>query len=116
MKPNLIIALVLTVAVTLFALLNTSATTVNFAFFQTTGPVALVLVLTFILGVITGSMAGLPGRWKRWREVRSLKKAITTLKPEAEPPPSLPEHAEPPTLAPPTPLDNASETPAPPSR
>ncbi len=77
MKPNFIIAIVLSIVVTLFALFNTASITVNFGFFKTTGPEALILIITFILGIIAGSMAAIPRRWKRWREVRSLKKALT---------------------------------------
>ena len=80
MRFALILSLLLSVLVAGFALLNTAEVTVNFGLFEATGPIALVVILTFVLGVAVGALAMVPGRLKRRRELKTLKKSMS--KPE----------------------------------
>ncbi len=76
MRFALVLSLLLSVLVAGFALLNTAEVTVNFGFFEATGPIALVVILTFVLGVAVGALAMVPGRLKRRKELRALKKRM----------------------------------------
>ena len=92
MRFTLIISLVIAVLAVVFALLNNQDVAVNFGFGDARGPLALVLMITFVIGVLTGVLGMLPGRLKRRREVRSLKKQT-----HAEPEVVIPDPAASPT-------------------
>lgn len=77
MRITLALSLLLALLAIIFALLNNQDVSVSFGLAQTTGPLALVLMITFILGVITGILAMLPGRLRKRKEVRTLKKKVT---------------------------------------
>ncbi|GEM_PF-2828761 len=77
MRFALILSLFLSVLVAVFALLNTAEVTVNFGLFEATGPIALVVILTFALGVVVGALAMIPGRLKRRKEMKALKKMMS---------------------------------------
>lgn len=80
MRFALVLSLLLSVLVAVFALLNTTEVTVNFGLFEATGPIALVVILTFALGVAVGMLAMVPGRLKRRKALKTLKKSLS--KPE----------------------------------
>ncbi|WP_457654540.1 LapA family protein [Rhodocaloribacter sp.] len=77
MRFAFILSLLLSVLVAGFALLNTAEVTVNFGLFEATGPIALVVILAFVLGVAVGALAMVPGRLKRRREVKTLRKRLS---------------------------------------
>ncbi len=74
----LLLALVIIALGAVFALQNTAPITVQFLFWQT-GEVslALVLLVTFIAGVVVTILASLPGLIRRDRTIRSLEKDIS---------------------------------------
>lgn len=82
MRFSLVLSLVLALLAIIFALLNNQDVSVSFGFAQTSGPLALVLMITFILGAITGILAMLPGRLRKRKQVRTLKKQVTPEKTE----------------------------------
>lgn len=66
-------ALVLLVVAILFALQNTQPIRVNLLFASTEGSAALVLVFTFILGVLVGVLALVPARLRDRRRIKQLQ-------------------------------------------
>lgn len=70
MRGTLIFALVLSVLMVIFALLNNEDMVVNFGFFDTRGPKALVLIITFVLGVLAGVLAMLSNRRSKRRQAK----------------------------------------------
>lgn len=74
MRITLVLSLVLAVLTVVFALQNDDPMSVDFLFIQTQGSTALVLIVTFALGVIVGLMSTLPGRLRDRRELKKMKK------------------------------------------
>jgi putative membrane protein len=74
MRFTLVLSLVLAVLTVVFALQNDDPMTVDFLFVQTQGSTALVLIVTFALGVIVGLLSTLPGRLRDRRELKKIKK------------------------------------------
>lgn len=74
MRTGLILSLLLAILAVVFALLNPQPMEVDLLFFSTEGSTALVLILTFGLGVTVGLLSSLPGRLKARRELKALKK------------------------------------------
>ncbi len=86
MRFALVLSLVLSILVAVFALLNTAEITVNFGFIEASGPIALVVILSFVLGVAVGALAMVPGRMKRRKELKALKKRLNQMaNPDAKP-------------------------------
>lgn len=67
-------ALVLLFVAILFALQNTQPIRVNLLFVSTEGSAALVLVCTFIIGVLVGTLALVPARLRDRRRIKQLEK------------------------------------------
>lgn len=99
MRFTLVLSLLLAVLAVIFALQNPAAVDIRFGPFDVTGSTALVLIVTFVLGVVVGTLAMLPSRFKHRKEVKTLRKQ-TTASP-AVPPPAAPEPAMPPPKNPP---------------
>lgn len=74
MRITLVLSLFLAVLTVVFALQNDDPMTVDFLFIQTQGSTALVLIVTFALGVIVGLLSTLPGRLRDRRELKKIKK------------------------------------------
>lgn len=74
MRTGLILSLLLAILAVVFALLNPQPMEVDLLFFSTEGSTALVLILTFGLGVTVGLLSSLPGRIRARRELKALKK------------------------------------------
>jgi putative membrane protein len=74
MRIGLILSLVLAIIAVLFAVQNPQPMEVSFLFFSTEGSAALVLILTFGLGVVVGLLGSLPGRIRARRELKALQK------------------------------------------
>jgi putative membrane protein len=74
MRFGLIFSLVLAIVAVVFALQNPQPMDVNLLFFRTEGSTALVLILTFGVGVLVGLLSSLPGRLRARRQLRALRK------------------------------------------
>ena len=78
MRFALVLSLLLSVVAVVFALQNPQPVEVNLLFLETQGSAALVLILTFALGVVVGILSTLPSRIRDKRELRRLKKGSST--------------------------------------
>jgi putative membrane protein len=78
MRTALVMSLVLAVVAVVFALQNPQMVRVNLLFVETQGSAALVLILTFALGVAVGILSTLPSRIRDKRELKRLKKSRST--------------------------------------
>jgi putative membrane protein len=87
MRIALVFSLLLSVVAVLFALQNPQTIQVNFIVYETSGSAALVLIVTFAIGVVVGLLSTLPGRI---RDRRALKKTKRKLERETSPSESPP--------------------------
>ena len=90
MQSFLIAALALAVLTVIFALQNTIPVVVTFLLWKFEGSLAMVLILTFALGVIVSSLVSIPAIVKRRSAISHQKKKITELESEGResiPPP-----------------------------
>lgn len=78
MRVGLIFSLVLAVIAVIFALQNPQPMDVNLLFFETNGSTALVLILTFAVGVAVGLLSTLPSRLRARRKLKALEKEQKT--------------------------------------
>ena len=78
MRFALVLSLILAVVAVVFALQNPQIVEVNLLFFKTQGSAALVLILTFAIGVVVGILSTLPSRIRDKRELKRLKKKTAT--------------------------------------
>ena len=74
MRVGLILSLLLAIVAVLFAVQNPQPMDVHLLFFETQGSTALVLILTFGLGVVVGLLSSLPGRLRARRKLKALQK------------------------------------------
>ena len=74
MRFGLVLSLLLAILAVLFAVQNPQPMEVQLLFFSTEGSTALVLILTFGLGVTVGLLTSLPGRIQARRELKALRK------------------------------------------
>lgn len=84
MRFALVLSLVLSVVAVVFALQNPQPVEVNLLFLETQGSAALVLILTFALGVVVGILSTLPSRIRDKRELRRLKKGSSKSTPSSK--------------------------------
>ena len=77
MRASLIFSLLIAVIAVIFALLNPDPIEVNLLFFETQGSAALILIITFGLGVIVGMLSMLPGRIRSRRRLKALEEQLT---------------------------------------
>jgi putative membrane protein len=75
MRAALVFSLVLAVLAVVFALQNPQVMEVNLLFFRTEGSKALVLIITFAIGVVVGLLSMLPGRIRDKRALKKLRRA-----------------------------------------
>ncbi len=80
MRPSLIISLLIALVAVIFALQNTEVIQVKFVLWVIEGSLALILMVTFLVGVLVGYLASIPGRIK-------MKKKLTQ---QQESPPTTP--------------------------
>ena len=73
MRFSLIFSLILAIFAVVFALLNPQPMDVNLLFFRTSGSTALVLILTFGLGVLVGLLSTLPKQLRTRRKLKELQ-------------------------------------------
>lgn len=74
MRIGLVLSLLLAILAVLFAVQNPQPMEVELLFFNTEGSTALVLILTFGLGVTVGLLSSLPGRIRARRKLKALQK------------------------------------------
>jgi uncharacterized integral membrane protein len=75
---RLIIALLLSVLFLIFVLQNLKAVNLNFLLWRFEGSLALILILTFIIGIIVCLFASLPFKFKKILDERNKKKTEET--------------------------------------
>ncbi len=75
MRFTLVLSLLIAVLAVVFALQNPQFMEVNLLFARTEGSTALVLIITFAIGVLVGLLSTLPGRIRDRRRIKSLEKA-----------------------------------------
>ena len=88
MRSALIISLLLALAAAIFAIQNPGFTELNLGPWQVSASTALVIIVTFVAGVLVGILASLPSRVRSRKRVRSLEKSIADEK-------TTPHQAEP---------------------
>ncbi len=76
MRIFLILALLIAVAAVVFALQNPGEMTIHVGPYISTGSTALVLLVTFAIGALVGTLAGIPGRWAAGRRARAAEKRL----------------------------------------
>jgi len=74
MRFALVLSLVLAILAVVFALQNPASMDVNLGPFVVNGSTALILMVTFGIGVIVGLLAAAPSLVKRKRRIRHLEK------------------------------------------
>jgi putative membrane protein len=74
MRLALVLSLVLAIAAVVFALQNPGATEVQLGPSQFQGSTALILMVTFCLGVVVGILATVPSIVKRRKRIRALER------------------------------------------
>lgn len=79
MRANLWIALGVAAIAIVFALQNPGIITLKFGPWQLAGSTTLVLLATFAVGILVGTLTMLPGRWRKHRETRQLERQIEEL-------------------------------------
>ena len=67
-----ILAFALALITVLFAFENTDSMIINFGPYEISGSVAIILIGTFIFGIITGIIATLPSNYKRRKLLKTL--------------------------------------------
>ena len=67
-----VLAFLLALLTVLFALENQNPMDLNLGPFEIQGTVAIILIGTFIFGIITGVLAMSPSSYKRYRKLKSL--------------------------------------------
>lgn len=76
MRIYLILALILAIIVTIFAVQNNEPVDVSFLTFELNGSLALVLLITLTLGIIIGLLVSAPSSLRRRMEISGLKKNV----------------------------------------
>lgn len=74
MRFGVIFSLILAIIAVIFALQNPQTMDVNLLFFETQGSTALILMLTFALGIVVGLLSTLPKQWRARRKLKELRK------------------------------------------
>ena len=86
MRLLFVLALLLALLVTVFAVQNNATIDVSFLFWGVAGSLALVLMITLSLGILIGVLLMLPGAVRRRLEVGELKRSVRTLEQQASRP------------------------------
>ena len=86
MRFALILSLVLAILAVVFALQNPAYMNVNIGPWNITESTALVLMITFALGVLVGVLATVPTILKRRKRIRELERSAAEPRPAEAPP------------------------------
>jgi lipopolysaccharide assembly protein A len=79
MRLSLVLALIIAVLAVVFALQNPLPVIVNFLPWELRGSLALVLLITLVLGVLVGLLVSLPSIFRKERRLNHQKKIIEEL-------------------------------------
>lgn len=74
MRSGIIFSLILAIGAVIFALANPQPMEVDFLIFETSGSTALVLIVTFGVGVLVGLLSTFPTLLRKRRQLKSLQK------------------------------------------
>lgn len=88
MRFALILSLILAILAVLFALQNPASMDVELGPFDLRGSTALILMITFCIGVVVGILAAVPSLMKRRKRVRQLEKTAANTETTYTPPAS----------------------------
>jgi len=80
MRGALIVGILLSILLTVFALLNKAPVLVNYYFGKLEIPLSLLLMITFALGILIMFLFNIPSWWKNKKEKTALKNEIAELK------------------------------------
>ncbi len=80
----LILALILTILVAIFAVQNNTAINITFLAWSIDGSLALTLIITFALGILLGLLVSTPAWLKKTHQSATLKKNIRVLEKDLE--------------------------------
>ncbi|MDO8886720.1 LapA family protein [Candidatus Oleimmundimicrobium sp.] len=84
MQWILILILILILGVTLFAIENVAIISISYLFGQANVSLALVIVVSVIVGAVLGILASLQSIWKVKAQLRGQKKELNDLKKEIQ--------------------------------
>ena len=84
MRLTLILALILILVVTIFAVQNNTSIAITLLFWEVNGSLALVLVITLIFGVVIGLLVMAPGNLRRRAQMSKLRKDLQALESDLE--------------------------------
>lgn len=79
MRALIALALVLSLLVTIFAVQNIQPATVQFLFWSVSGSLALVLMVTLILGILIGVLLMIPGSVRNRLKVGELQRSVRSI-------------------------------------
>jgi uncharacterized integral membrane protein len=82
MQFFLFLALIIALALVLFAVQNSTVISLSFINWAFEGSLAFILTLTFAIGMLTGSLLFIPTWWKKIKTGRAQKKRISELERE----------------------------------
>lgn len=84
MQIFIILALLIAIVAVVFAVQNTAAVTISFLIWKLEGSLALVLLITLLVGVLISLLASTPGLIRGKWNTSSQKKKLTSLEAERE--------------------------------
>ena len=97
MRVFVAVALILALLVTVFAVQNNQSITISFLFWSIEGSLALVLMITLVMGIAIGVLLMAPGSVRSRLQVEGLQRTVRSLEQEqgsGVPPESVPPEAE----------------------
>ena len=83
MRIFIAVALILALLVTVFAVQNNQPTPISFLFWGIEGSLALVLMITLVLGIVIGVLLMAPGSVRSRLQVGDLQRSVHSLEQEA---------------------------------
>lgn len=79
MRFFIVLALLIAIAIVLFALQNSAIVTVSFLSFHYNGSLALILVVVFTLGLLAGILISIPSLLRKSSDLREQKRMLKQL-------------------------------------
>jgi uncharacterized integral membrane protein len=79
MQIFLLLALLIAIALVVFAVQNAAMVTVTFLAYHLEGSLALILVVVFVFGVLSGVLLFVPSFWRKNSALRELRRRVKQL-------------------------------------
>lgn len=79
MQFFLVLALLIAIAIVLFAVQNSAIVTISFLSLNYNGSLALILVVVFTLGLLTGILISIPSLLRKGSDLREQKRRVKQL-------------------------------------